>query len=73
MGDPNLQPRRSELWQLVDRQHGVISRSQLLELGLSPKAIKHRVVAGRLHPVGAGCTRPGDRSSRATAGGWPRC
>lgn len=38
-----------ELWGLVRRQHGVISRSQLLAAGLSDKAIFHRVATGRLH------------------------
>lgn len=36
------------------RQHGVISRAQLLELGFSPKAIEHRIRCGRLHPVARG-------------------
>jgi very-short-patch-repair endonuclease len=39
---------------LVGRQHGVFSRRQLLELGLAPKAIRHRVATGRLHPVHRG-------------------
>jgi very-short-patch-repair endonuclease len=38
----------------VRGQHGVVTRHQLLELGYSPKAIKHRVARGRLHPVGRG-------------------
>ena len=36
------------------RQHGVVTRSQLLEIGLSPSAIKHRVASGRLHQVTRG-------------------
>jgi very-short-patch-repair endonuclease len=32
----------------------VIARSQLLDLGFSPKAIKHRVSVGRLHPIHRG-------------------
>lgn len=32
----------------------MISRAQLLELGVHPQAIKHRVSTGRLHPVRAG-------------------
>jgi very-short-patch-repair endonuclease len=38
----------------VRRQHGVVTRSQLLELGLGSSAIKHRVATGRLHPVTRG-------------------
>ena len=33
------------------RQHGVITRKQLLDLGYSAKAIRHRIADGRLHPV----------------------
>jgi very-short-patch-repair endonuclease len=32
----------------------VISREQLLGLGLTPAAIRHRIAKGRLHPVGRG-------------------
>jgi very-short-patch-repair endonuclease len=39
------------LWALVERQHGVVSRAQLLELGVSGKAIAHRLRNGRLHRV----------------------
>lgn len=44
MGDPNA----TNLWKLVHAQHGVVARGQLLEAGLTSKAIKHRVAAGRL-------------------------
>jgi hypothetical protein len=39
---------------LANRQHGYVSRAQLLALGLSPDAIKRWIVAGRLIPVHAG-------------------
>jgi very-short-patch-repair endonuclease len=35
-------------------QHGVVSRQQLLDLGISGQSIKHRVATGRLHPVRRG-------------------
>jgi hypothetical protein len=38
-------------WTVAARQHGVIARRQLLELGLHPKAITHRIARGRLHPT----------------------
>lgn len=44
----------AEAWRLVERQHGAVSRAQLLELGLSSDAIAHRVLTGRLHPVAHG-------------------
>lgn len=39
------------VWSLAERQHGVVSRGQLVALGLSRRAIQHRVARGRLHPV----------------------
>jgi very-short-patch-repair endonuclease len=46
--------RDPAFWALVTRQHGVVARRQLLELGFSPKAIKCAVAARRLHPLLAG-------------------
>ncbi len=42
------------VWGLAARQHGAISRRQLLELGFSRQAIERRIRSGRLHPVHAG-------------------
>jgi very-short-patch-repair endonuclease len=39
---------------LSRRQHGVVARRQLLELGFGPDAIAHRLRVGRLHPVWRG-------------------
>ncbi len=44
----------AEIWRLVARQHGVVSRAQLLERGVSGQAIKRRRASGRLHPVRRG-------------------
>jgi very-short-patch-repair endonuclease len=44
----------AEIWALVERQHGVISRPQLIERGLHPQAIKHRAATRRLHVVAQG-------------------
>jgi very-short-patch-repair endonuclease len=43
-------PGRS-VWALAERQHGVASRRQLLELGMSRRSIERRLAGGRLHPV----------------------
>lgn len=56
----------SAAWALAERQHWVITRVQLLRLGFSAEAIKHRVKAGRLHPIwrgvyAVGRPRPGRR------------
>jgi very-short-patch-repair endonuclease len=39
---------------LARRQHGVVSRRQLLDSGLSRRAIQHRLARGRLHLVTGG-------------------
>lgn len=39
---------------LAASQHGVVTRAQLLELGPSDDAIRHRVDAGRLRPIHRG-------------------
>jgi hypothetical protein len=39
------------IWALVSSQHGVVTRAQLRELGLSDEAIDHRMETGRLRPV----------------------
>jgi very-short-patch-repair endonuclease len=44
----------ARVWRLVRDQHGVIARWQLLELGMHPQAIKHRLGNGRLHQVRRG-------------------
>ena len=49
------------VWGLVRRQHGVIARRQLLALGYSAKAIRHRVEVGRLHPLFRGVYAVGRR------------
>ena len=39
---------------MAEGQHGVVSRSQLLELGIGPSAIEHRINEGRLRAVHRG-------------------
>jgi predicted transcriptional regulator of viral defense system len=45
---------RHSIWDLARRQHGVVSRAQLLALGLTRHAIAHRVVRGRLFQIHRG-------------------
>jgi len=46
---------------LAGRQHGILTRRDLLALGYSSQAIRHRIARGRLHPVARG----------VYAVGWP--
>jgi hypothetical protein len=49
-----MTPKSRQVWELVRRQHGVISREQLRRLGLTDDAIKHRLAVGGLHRVRRG-------------------
>ena len=44
----------STVWRLAGAQHGVVGRRQLIALGLTKRAIEHRIAIGRLHPVREG-------------------
>lgn len=46
--------RSRAAWEVAGRQHGVVARRQLLELGFSRRGIEHRLASGRLHRVGHG-------------------
>jgi predicted transcriptional regulator of viral defense system len=51
----NIHQRRSAAaWELVRRQHGVLSRRQLVAIGYGKEAIAHRLAAGRLHRIAEG-------------------
>jgi very-short-patch-repair endonuclease len=53
---------------LAENQHGVVTRAQLLSLGLTPDAIRHRVARGRLHAIHRGVYAVG--RPELTARGW---
>src|SRR4051794_33656548 len=57
------------VWELVRRQHGVITHGQLLALGYSAKAIKHRIARGRLHRIHRGVDAVG-RKDLTQEGKW---
>ncbi len=61
--------RSRRLWALSARQHGVVTRRQLLAAGLTSNAIVHRVRTGRLHPLGHGVYAVG-RPQISREGRW---
>jgi very-short-patch-repair endonuclease len=65
----NAHLRARKAWALVIRQHGVIARFQLLALGFTDAAIKHRVAIGRLHPLYPGVYAVG-RARLTREGEW---
>ena len=69
MGVKIAQPWAARAWELVRRQHGVVTRRQLLELGMTPKAIQHRLESGRLHQVAWGVYAVG-RAEVGEHGRW---
>jgi very-short-patch-repair endonuclease len=54
MGDGMRQPGWKQVFALVAEQHGVITRRQLLDLGLPAHGIVHRLKRRRLHQVHLG-------------------
>jgi len=60
------------IWELVARQHGVITRAQLLAHGLTPDGIRHRIERGRLWPIWRGVYAVG-RRSLDRHGMWMAC
>jgi hypothetical protein len=56
---PSERSRRA--WAIAATQHGVIALSQLLALGYTLRAVKHRIAVGRLHPVHRGVYAVGRR------------
>jgi predicted transcriptional regulator of viral defense system len=53
--------RSARAWALAARQHGVVTRRQLLSLGFGSRSIEHRISRARLFPVSPG----------VYAVGWP--
>lgn len=53
--------RERRLAALAGRQHGVVGRWQLVELGLGDEAIKGALASGRLHPLHHGAYAVGHR------------
>jgi very-short-patch-repair endonuclease len=54
---------------MVRRQHGVVTRSALLEFGFGARSIEHRVASGRLHLISPGVYAVG-RPELTPKGRW---
>lgn len=54
MATKKLQPWARDAWELTRRQHGVVTRRQLLGLGMPSGAIRARLEGGRLHRLWPG-------------------
>ena len=69
IGAITVQPSLSEVLDLAAQQHGVVTRAQLVAMGLSSGAIRHRLRSGRLHRVRRGVYAVG-RPELTKLGGW---
>jgi very-short-patch-repair endonuclease len=56
-----LTPWARGAWALTRRQHGVVTRAQLLALGMPPETIRSRLEHGQLHALWAGVYAVGRR------------
>jgi very-short-patch-repair endonuclease len=54
MATKKLQPWARQAWETTRRQHGVVTRRQLLAFGMPQGAIRRRLENGQLHPLWAG-------------------
>ena len=54
MATKSVQPWARDAWALTRQQHGVVSRKQLLGLGVPPETIRARLDAGRMHRLWPG-------------------
>jgi very-short-patch-repair endonuclease len=61
--------RSARAWKLSQRQHGVLTRRDLHDLGFGESAIRHRLATGRLHRIHHGVYAVG-RPGLAREGQW---
>lgn len=54
MTTKRVQPWAGDAWRLTRRQHGVVTRRQLLALGMPPETIRGRLEGGQLHAIWPG-------------------
>jgi len=69
MAPKKLRVRAGAVFALASKQHGVVSRAQLLELGIGAEAIRHGLARGKLHRLVPGVYAVG-RPSVGERGRW---
>ncbi len=69
MGTVEVRDWSRGVWELADRQHGVVTHAQLRGLGMGGEAIRHRVASGRLHRLTRGVYAVG-RPGLTDRGRW---
>lgn len=69
MDPQKTEARSAAAWTLAHRQHGVLTRGDLLGLGFGPEAVKHRLRTGRLHAIARGVYAVG-RPELTRQGRW---
>ena len=69
MAPESPQPWARGAWALARQQHGVVTRAQLVELGLGAEAIRRRLANGRLHRLMRGVYAVG-RPEVSVRGRW---
>lgn len=69
MGTVKARDWAAAAWDLAKTQHGVVSRGQLLGIGMGEEAIRQRLMNGRLHRVTSGVYAVG-RPELSDRGWW---
>jgi very-short-patch-repair endonuclease len=69
MATPTVAADSAAAWRLARRQHGVLTRKDLITMGFSPSAIRHRLATGRLYRVRDGVYAVG-RRELTREGAW---
>ncbi len=70
MGALDVPPRGRRAWALAQSHHDVIERAELLELGFTPKGIRHRLAKGPLYPTDYDGIYAAGRPKLTRRGNW---
>src|SRR4051794_21777260 len=70
IGASGEQPSGERTWRGARSHHDVIERDELLALGYTPKAIRHRLAHGPLYPTGFRSIYAAGRPTLTRRGRW---